>query len=365
MLDEVSSMEAQLSLAFLSSILIETPASPLRKALIDSRLGLDLTGTGLDTTLRQMQFGAGLKGIAMVDANKVEALILTTLERLADVGLDPATVEAAVNMAEFRLRESNTGFFPRGVNIMLRALSFWNYDRDPFAPLAWREPLEGIKARLANGERIFETLIREQLLENPHRTTVLFTPDPGLSRREAEEERTKLDAAHAAMSAADLKRIIEDTSALKLKQETPDTSAALATLPRLRLSDLPKTQPPIPIDIGELVGVKYLTHDLPTNGIIYLDIGFDLRALPPALLPYAGIFRAALLETGAGDMDMVRLSQRIGRSTGGISAGSLTSAVVGENATAAWLFLRGKAVPEKGEELTEILADGGTFSEKT
>jgi len=357
MLDEVSSMEVQLSLALLSSILIETPASPLRKALIDSRLGLDLTGAGLDTTLRQMKFGAGLKGIAIVDADKVEALILTTLERLADVGLDPETVEAAVNMAEFRLRENNTGFFPRGVSIMLRALSFWNYDRDPFAPLAWREPLERIKARLAKGERIFETLIREQLLENPHRTTVLFTPDPDLGRREAEEERTRLDAAHAAMSAADLERIIEDTSALKLKQEMPDTPAALATLPRLRLSDLPKTQPPIPIAIGEFAGVKYLTHDMPTNGIIYLDIGFDLHALPPALLPYTGIFRAALLETGAGDMDMVRLSQRIGRSTGGLSTGSLTSAVVGENATAAWLFLRSKAVPEKGEELTAILAD--------
>ena len=357
MLDEVSSMQAQLSLALLSSILIETPASPLRKALIDSRLGSDLTGAGLDTTLRQMRFGAGLKGIAELDADKVEALILSTLERLADEGLDPETVEAAVNMAEFRLRENNTGFFPRGIGIMLRALSFWNYDRDPFAPLAWREPLERIKARLANGERIFEPLIREQLLGNPHRSTVLFTPDPDLHHHEAEEERKKLDAVHASMSVAELKRIVEGTGALKLKQEAPDTPEALATLPRLRLSDLPRTQPPIPIAVGALAGAKYLTHDLPTNGIIYLDIGFDLRALPPALLPYTGIFRAALLETGAGDMDMVRLSQRIGRSTGGISTGSLTSAVVGEDATAAWLFVRGKAVQEKGEELTAILAD--------
>jgi Zn-dependent M16 (insulinase) family peptidase len=357
MLDEAASIDTQLALSLMSSILTETPASPLRKALIDSRLGSDLTGTGLGTTLRQMQFGAGLKGIDPADAGKVEALILGTLERLASDGLDPATVEAAVNLTEFRLRENNTGFFPRGIGIMLRALSFWNYDRDPFAPLAWSEPLERLKARLAAGDRVFEPLIRTQLLDNPHRTTVLFTPDPDLSRREAEEERARLNADRAAMSRADLERIVQETRALKLKQETPDTSEALATLPRLRLADLPQRETPIPIEVGALAGAKYITHDLPTNGILYLDLGFDMRVLPPALLPYVGVFRTALLETGAGDMDMVQLSQRIGRSTGGVSTGSLISAVVGENASAAWLFLRAKAVPEKAEELVAILTE--------
>ena len=43
-----------MALGVLSYALVSTPASPLRKALIDSGLGEDLTGGGLSTSLRQM-----------------------------------------------------------------------------------------------------------------------------------------------------------------------------------------------------------------------------------------------------------------------------------------------------------------------
>jgi Zn-dependent M16 (insulinase) family peptidase len=357
MLPEIASAEEILALYALNSLLAETPASPLRKALIDSRLGDDLTNTGLATTLKQMRFGAGLKGIDAADADKVEGLILDTLAGLASGGIDPLSIEAAVNTLEFRWRENNTGAMPRGLIVMSRALNSWNYDRDPFTLLAWREPLERLKARLASGERVFEDLIQRHLLDNAHRTTVVFTPDPELARREADEEQARLSAARAAMTEADVAVIVEQTRTLKLKQETPDSPEALATLPRLRLADLARQGAPIPVETSEMSGARIFTHDLPANGIVYLDIGLDLRQLPAELLPYIGVFRSALLETGAGDLDMVELSQRIGRSTGGIHTHSWTSAVVNERAPAAWLFLRAKAMPEKAGELVAILAD--------
>ena len=61
-----------------------------------------------------------------------------------------------------------------------------------------------------------------------------------------------------------------------------------------------------------------LYHDLFTNGIVYLDLGFDLHALPKELLPLTEIFGRALLEMGTDTEDYVKLSQRIGKSTGGI-----------------------------------------------
>ncbi len=357
MLDEVDNVEESLALSILSSVLVGTSAAPLRKALIDSRLGEGLTGSWLATSLRQMQFGAGLKGIHAGDADKVEKLILDTLEDLAADGIDPLTVEAAVNTAEFRLRENNTGAYPRGLSNMLRALLLWNYDRDPFAALAWKEPMEALKARLAKGERVFEEMIRAYLLNNPHRTTVLFTPDPELSAQEAAAERERLDAAKAAMSKDEIETVIEQTRALRRKQETPDSKEALATLPRLTLQDLASKNTPIPVETGELSGARLFTHELPTNGIVYLDIGLDMRMLPASLLPYSHLFRRALLETGAGDLDMVQLSQRIGRSTGGISAESLTASIVGSDRGAVWLFLRSAVKPEKASELTAILMD--------
>ncbi|MFL2877154.1 MAG: insulinase family protein [Pontiellaceae bacterium] len=55
--------ETVFSFNLLDHILLGTPASPLRKALIESGLGEDLTGGGLETHLKQMCFCVGLKGV--------------------------------------------------------------------------------------------------------------------------------------------------------------------------------------------------------------------------------------------------------------------------------------------------------------
>ena len=67
LLAENKDVEATLAQAILSHILVGTPASPLRKALIDSGLGEDLTGGGVEDDLRQLSFSTGMKGIAPED----------------------------------------------------------------------------------------------------------------------------------------------------------------------------------------------------------------------------------------------------------------------------------------------------------
>ena len=82
-------LDTGLGLSILSHILTGTPASPLRKALIDSGLGEDLAGFGMEDGLRQSAWSVGMKGVEPGNAGKVEALILSELERLADAGIDP------------------------------------------------------------------------------------------------------------------------------------------------------------------------------------------------------------------------------------------------------------------------------------
>ena len=66
---------------------------------------------------------------------------------------------------------------------------------------------------------------------------------------------------------------------------------------------------------------------------------------------------AALLEMGTETEDYVKLSQRIGKSTGGIHGSAVTSTVIGSGESVAKLFLRGKATVEKSSELLNILKD--------
>ncbi|MHB0922432.1 MAG: insulinase family protein [Bellilinea sp.] len=357
MLPEVTSLQESLGLHILEHIIIGTPASPLRKALIDSGLGEDLAGVGLEANLRQMMVSIGLKGIEDEDAAKVEALVVDTLNTLAEDGIDSQTVAASLNTVEFALRENNTGSFPRGLALMLNVLEEWNYDRNPIDALAFETPLNAIKSLAAEGHGYFEGLIRKYLLDNPHRVTLLLLPDAELGTRRAEAEQKRLEQARAKMSPVELSEIIETTSELHQRQENADTPEALATIPMLKRDDLDKTIKLIPIDIQRTGESTVLFHDLFTNGIVYVDLGFNLRALPQEHLPYVPVFSRALLETGTTDQNFVELMQRIGQRTGGIHPAIFTSASRKATEGAAWLFIRGKAMVSQTSDLLNILKD--------
>ncbi len=357
MLPEAGDAALSLGFGILSHILTGTPASPLRKALIESGLGEDLAGQGFEADYRQMMYSVGLKGIAAENHDKVQDLILTTLAALAKEGIDPQTVQASLNTVEFQLRENNTGSFPRGLVLMLRSLNAWLYGFDPITPLQFEKPLQEIKDRLARGERYFEQLIGAYLLDNQHRVTLLLLPDPELGKRRAAAESQRLAQARAAMSAEEIQEVVNTTRELKRRQETPDSPEALATIPTLKRSDLDANIKTIPTEALNDNGTRVLYHDLFTNGILYLDLAFDLRALKAEWLPYLSVFSRALLETGTEKLNFVQLLQQIGQKTGGIRPTTFTSSMRASSGIQAWLVLRAKAMAGQVKDLLAILQE--------
>ena len=357
LLPEGSDPRLSVGLSVLEHILVGTPASPLRKALIDSGLGEDLTGNGLDLGVRQMAYSVGLKGVQSENVDQVEALILATLKQLAEDGIDPDTVAASLNTVEFSLREKNTGSYPRGLMVLIQAMNTWLYDGDVYDALRIDAPLAEIKTRIQKGERVFETLLQEQFLDNAHRVTVVLEPDPGLAERRAKVEQDRLAQARAAMTAADLAAAVADTQELLRRQETPDSPDDLATIPTLALSDLDRSVRKIPAESLRLGGGEVYYHDLFTNGIFYVDLGFNLHGLPQDWLPYLPLFGHALTETGTTKQSFVQLLQRIGRSTGGIHPQLFISSAPERSTAEAWMFLRGKSMVPQAGELLAILDD--------
>ena len=356
LLPETRDVQLTLALSILSHILTATPASPLRKALMDSNLGEDLVGVGLEDSLRQMFYSTGMKGVEIANLDKVEALIIETLQKLVSEGIDPDMVAASLNTIEFRLREQNTGGFPRGLFMMLKALSTWLYEGDPLEALAFEAPLNAIKAEVAK-DCYFEGLIQKYLLLNPNRSTVTLLPDAEEGKRYTEAEHQRLETARSGMTQEDIQKVGESVESLKRYQDTPDSPEALATIPSLHLSDIDKLVKTIPLTVHKGGETTLLAHDLFTNGIVYLDLGFDLHGVPQELLPFIGLYGRVLLQMGTETQDYVKLTQRIGRSTGGITSAVLTSTIRETTQSALWFFLRGKAVTSQASELLAILKD--------
>ncbi len=362
LLPGVGDIEMQMSLEVLTHILLGTPASPLRKRLIDSKLGEDIAGYGLQSHFRQMMFSGGLKGMAAENVDRVVELIDNVLKDLVKNGIDGDTIAASMNTMEFLLRENNTGAYPRGLVIMLRALTNWVYDLDPMGVIAFEAPLNHLKQRIENGEKVFEELISQYLVENEHRVTLVLKPDATLAGHIKTKEEEYLEKVRNSVDDKELLQIIHLTKTLKTRQETPDTAEDLAKIPSISIGDLDRNIRIIPEQwLGEGNMMNHpgniLLHDLFTNGILYLDIGFDLHVLPQAFLSYVPLFGRCLIEMGTKSQDYIQLTQRIGRYTGGIQPTRVLSAKITDPQGVACFILRGKATLENCSHLLSILED--------
>lgn len=356
LLPEITDRQTAMGLSILSHILSGTAGSPLQRTLIESELGEDTIGGGFSTYMRQPLFMSGMKGVEKENLPQVEKLILDTLTQLANEGIDPAAVEASVNTVEFSLREANTGSFPRGLVYMLNALSFWLHEGNPLDGLRYEEPLAAIKEAVAAGS-YFESLIKTFVLDNHHRTSVTLEPDPQLNQQKLDDEEARLAEIKAGLTDDELESIIANSAALKRRQETPDDPADLAKLPSLTLDDLDKDVKELPIVVENEHGLEIIHHDLFTNGIVYFRLGFDLKVLPQDLLPFLPLFSYALTDIGTETEDYVKLTQRIGRSTGGINASRVVTDKFKTREALSYLTMRGKATLDQAPEMLAIMRD--------
>uniref|UniRef100_A0A6J1C5I7 Presequence protease 1, chloroplastic/mitochondrial-like n=1 Tax=Momordica charantia TaxID=3673 RepID=A0A6J1C5I7_MOMCH len=355
--DKPLDLETELTLGFLDHLMLGTPASPLRKILLESGLGDAIVGGGIEDELLQPQFSIGLKGVSDDDIPKVEELILNTLKKLTEEGFDNDAVEASMNTIEFSLRENNTGSFPRGLSLMLRSIGKWIYDMDPFEPLKYEEPLKVLKARIAaeGPKAVFSPLIEKFILNNPHRVTIEMQPDPEKASRDEAVEKEILQKVKESMTEEDLAELARATQELRLKQETPDPPEALRCVPCLCLQDIPKEPIRVPTEIGNVNGVTVLQHELFTNDVLYTEAVFDMSSLKQELLPLVPLFCQSLLEMGTKDLTFVQLNQLIGRKTGGISVYPFTSSVRGNDKACSHMIVRGKAMAGCAEDLFNLM----------
>ena len=353
-----------LTLSVTNHILLSMSASPLRKALTDSQLGEDVVGGGLETDLRQMTFSVGLKGMTEDSVEKMEKLVFEVFNDVKENGFPKGLIDASLNTIEFRLRENNTGSFPKGLSLMLRAMTTWLHDADPLLPLKFETAVANLRSRLERNEPVFQECVSKYILDNPHRASVVLKPDPEFSKKEDAAETERITKATSGFSDSDYERVISETQRLKAQQAAHDDPADLAKIPTLTKADLDKKVKTVSFDRHDDKGVTILHHPLNTSGVVYVDMTLDMSHVPTELLPLMSLFSGALTELGTTKQDFVSLQQSIGAETGGLRASTLVSqmwAADGNGPAVAKMTVRGKGmvsqVPALFDLIGEILMD--------
>ena len=320
LLDTAIDPESILSCEMLSYILLGSSAGPLRKRLIESGLGDDLSAaTGMETELYERIFSVGIRGTRAEKKQAVVDFILNALSEISRDGIDEELVEASLRKVEFRNREIKGGM-PNGLRLMDRALRGWLHGAPPDTTVRFERPFEALRAQIKPGSRYFERMIEQHLLSNTHQLVTVVRPDETLREREKAAVDARLSQLASGMTSEDEQSLRDDQAALELLQVTPDPPEAVNSLPFLRMSDLPKELERIPTAESAVAGTPLYLHDVFSNGIYYLDLSFDISGLDPADLLHVPLFVEAIGELGLPGRSYDEVVTEIGLKTGGFSS---------------------------------------------
>ncbi len=319
--NDVTDAVTTLSMHLLSDYLLGNAASPLRRALIDSRLGEELTDSGYAGHQRDTYFSVGLKGTEADRTAAIADLVLSSCSELAAKGLDPKKVEAAFHRLEFASREIR----PRHPLLLMdRVYRTWLYGADPLDSLRLNEHLSALRSRYEKEPRFFERLLSEMIVDNPHYSLLTFVPDPEFIAKKEEIFRERMAKQKEKMTPAELERVVREAAELDALQTAPNSPEALATLPRLAVADVPAEPFELPTALETVAGRPLLHTDIFANGIDYLKIAFDLRGIDEDLIDYLPLYTDAMTNMGAAGQDYAFMAEREAACTGGIEAGVST-----------------------------------------
>ncbi len=313
-------LDPRLYVAFsvLQYALLESPGAPLKQALLDARIGQDIESS-YDNGILQPYFAVISKYADVSDKDKFLRVIRKTLTELAKNGINRKSLLAGINYYEFRYREADFGPYPKGLMYGLQALDSWIYkDNDPFMHIEQNATYAFLKKEVESGSRYFEELIEKYLIDNPHSSVVLLKPEKGLTAKREKATARKLQKYKASLSSDEIKKIVEETRALKAYQEEPSTEEELLTVPLLEISDIDKEAHPFKNDIRKVSGITMLHHDIQTNGIAYIGLMLSTQAVPKRLVPYLGLLAAVLGNVNTSEHKYEDLNSEINLRTGGI-----------------------------------------------
>lgn len=307
------------SLAFevLTHALLTSPAAPLKQALVKAGIGSDVSGYYLDS-IRQPMWTVQATGSNLDRQADLQRIVESILQELCDKGLDKELLEASLNSIEFALRESDFCGRPIGLAYIIRMMDNWLYDNDPLELLHYEEALANIRKGLAG--TYFEDLIRHSILNNDHKVLVSIYPERGLQERKDAEVKEHLAAVKANMTKEEIDAIVEQTKRLKIRQETPDSDEALASIPLLELSDLNPNMEAVERRESKIGNTK--VHFVPTftKGINYVGLYFNLSCLTEDELFYADILSDILGRVDTSERGYEALAKDINMNLGGLSS---------------------------------------------
>ncbi|WP_418740566.1 insulinase family protein [Enorma sp.] len=296
--------------------LLGSNEAPVKKAIIEAGLGGNVTS--YTSNACQQPYEMIMLQNAKPDvARELRRVIEETCRDLVERGVPRDRLEAVISNNEYSLRQRDYGVAD-GVALACDALSTWLYDDEAATDALKLGPVYA-ELRDALEGNFFEDLLQELVLDSEHWALVELVPVEERAADGNPGEAAELQARKAAMTEADLQRVVDQVAELRRQQEAEDAPEDRAKLPRLHVADIGDARPEPPFELDEATPLPCLHHHIATHRLAYALTYFDLSHLSFAELPYAKILCRLMQQLPTAQRTAAELDSYIGSNLGFLS----------------------------------------------
>lgn len=353
LLGQSINLEQQLESQFLSNLLLDNSASPLRALLEKYEHAASPSPLcGLEDSNKEMSFFCGVEGSNPEFAEDFENKVLELFEKLAKEGVDQGLVEATLHQLEISQREISGDGYPYGLQLILSSLGAAIHNGDVLSSLDLDPALEQLKSKCEDKDFI-PSLINRLILNNQHRVRLSLAPNAGLNERKVESEKLILSQIKSQLSESDKQDIVAKAKALEERQLQKDDESIL---PKVTLSDVSETIH-FPTKQESQIGAMPLSfYEQGTNGLVYFQQVFQLPNLSEEEISVLPLFTSIITELGCGDMDYLETQSWQSSVCGTFSAYStIRGELENEQNSIAYVTFTGKALASKAGDFAEMV----------
>lgn len=311
------------ALYFLLSVLLFHDGSPLRKALVESKLGLELApGSGLESRTEPPFFSIGLKGIKKSEnIEKFKDLVFQTLKAIINTGIDKDELQAMFSKVEFARRDVSSGTTAVILSAMEEFYSFWDDEKSPrdYVKL-YCEQSEYLLNEVIPNQKMLTDFIQDVLIDNLEYNLVVAKHEKDYEK--VLEEKFSLFAKNKekTLSQKEKKEIKKAQKQLVKIQSKTDSKKLVKLIPHINVSDLNSKLENTTFTTEKIGNVSCFFENQPTNGVAFIKIYVPVENIPESDYAFLSAFAEIFADLGFGEFSWSEASQKQMLYTNGISS---------------------------------------------
>lgn len=257
----------------LADYLTGTNESPLKRYFLENGLTQDVFLSAGENVYQSSMYLV-FKNTAEENFEKIKQAVPQIAEKLANDGLNKESLSASLARFAFINKEISE---PYGIELAMKVMDAWLYGDDPLTHIENAEIFDILREKINTD--YFENLLQELLCDPTDKCYLYVLPSEQKAKEDAAAEAEKVRKASEKWSVSRRKDIFAEFKKMQEWQQSVDGEDVLATLPHLDLKDVKRSVKKRKTTLKEIVDTDVLEISTDTNGIVYLNLFFDISDL--------------------------------------------------------------------------------------